>query len=362
MTYRVERQLQQMGQEDSGTLPEMIRVRMDQTYAKLGEQPLPQQQKKKSRGVAWVSASTAAAAILLLGSGFLFPVMAEAFKNIPIVGSMFQTVGDTGLRKAAELGKTNDVNQSVTHDGVTFTISELVFDNNRLSMLLTRTTESGEQQSLKKWLSHDKDHETRVSYFVDGKPLDAEWSLQHGFEGADNTGVLSLDPMKIPKQDQFELTVEIWDAVLGQQFSLAFPVQKSDMETNLVQVPQAKTFDHMTMSIEQFAITSSTMRLDISITGESGQLLNLESIDEKYKYKEIDEFNLYYEIVNEKGEKAIEIEGGGGFNDETGIYLNSMSFQPFAVLPSSITVKPYIHVGKNKTYIPELEFVLPVEQ
>ncbi|MEK4510063.1 DUF4179 domain-containing protein [Paenibacillus anaericanus] len=87
----------------------------------------------------WVS--TAAASILgvtLIASGFVSPAMADALKQIPVLGQIYsfwgENNGDPGVQQAEDF--ITNVNQSVTHGKVTMNIPTLLFESRRLKTIL----------------------------------------------------------------------------------------------------------------------------------------------------------------------------------------------------------------------------------
>lgn len=86
--------------------------------------------------------STAAAAILgvtVLASGFVSPAMADALKQIPVLGQIYslwgENNGDPGVQQAEDF--ITNVNQSVTQGNVTMNIPTLLFDGTRILMNIT---------------------------------------------------------------------------------------------------------------------------------------------------------------------------------------------------------------------------------
>jgi hypothetical protein len=81
--------------EKETSLPPIVKERMDQTLASLPEK----HHRFSMRRAAW---SGAAAVALLIGgtiaAGFVSPTMAQALKRIPLIGTVFETVGDYGLK------------------------------------------------------------------------------------------------------------------------------------------------------------------------------------------------------------------------------------------------------------------------
>ncbi len=96
---------------------------------------------RKGGWVKKTAISVSAAAVLggvVLGSGFVSPAMADALKNVPLIGSVFQYNFDPTLKQASISGLTTEPNLSVTRDGLTLNIKEVMYDGTRLAFMIER--------------------------------------------------------------------------------------------------------------------------------------------------------------------------------------------------------------------------------
>lgn len=358
LTHELE-QLKQEVQE----LPEMIRSRLDSTYQSLEEgshSNLNKPSVRKKRRITGFLVAAAASMLIIIGSGFISPVMAETLKNIPIVGSLFMKVGDEGLKTASKQGLTTHPNQSVTHEGTTLSISELLYDGSRISMVLTRETSDGKNESFRDWWDYinDQNYTSYIRFFVDNKELNVGYTMSYTGEDAKNSTILTLSPDSLP--DEFKLSVVIWDIETEQQFKFIIPVKKNTTNNIILKPGELKSHDNIHMTIKKFEITPATMRLELTITGKPEQDIDevAEAIPDKYKI--MGSLHMDYDVMNEKGEFAGSIGGSGHGSD--GVYEYTFMFEPFGTLPQSITIKPYIPKEEQREYIPELEFHLSVPQ
>ncbi|WP_268625498.1 DUF4179 domain-containing protein [Paenibacillus alvei] len=82
-----------------------------------------------------------AAAIIgagIIGVGYISPTMAEALKKVPVIGLLFSETSEYAVRNALERGIISTPNVSVTHDGITLKVTEVLFDGTRLSFRIER--------------------------------------------------------------------------------------------------------------------------------------------------------------------------------------------------------------------------------
>ncbi|WP_283657373.1 DUF4179 domain-containing protein [Paenibacillus sp. RC343] len=96
--------------------------------------------KRKRNTIIVTSIMLAMTFMLMVGTGFISPTMAASLKQIPGMNSIFQLAGDLGLQTADEKGLLSKPNLSDTHDGLTLSVPEVIFDGTRVSIALERKT------------------------------------------------------------------------------------------------------------------------------------------------------------------------------------------------------------------------------
>lgn len=157
---RLESRLADLQEETLPELPELVHLRMEETYRIISEKDEAgleaasehQGTLRRKRMPRWLSrvmisaASVAGGLVLLISLGFISPAMAETLKQLPFMSSVFQLAGDSGLRKANEAGLTTNVEQTVTLDGMTLRVSEQMYDGSRFSVVLTRVEAKEDQK------------------------------------------------------------------------------------------------------------------------------------------------------------------------------------------------------------------------
>lgn len=358
MKYDINHELEQAKDEleEAQELPEAIRMRLDSTYQVLENNP-PIQKKRRLTGLLM---GVVASVLLIIGSGFISPVMAEALKNIPIIGSIFLNGGDEGLKTASRQGMTSDIHQSITHDGITMSISEMMYDGSRISMVLTRTTKDGKNEPFGKLGSQvNEQGETNwIRFYADGNELNFGYRVSKAGDNAANSDIVTLSPDGLP--DEFILKAVIRDISVSEPFTFNIPVKNSAVDSVSMKSEEPKIHDNIHMSISNLKITPATMQLIVSISGKPGQSLTElnESVPDKYKIGS--SINMEYDVMNEKGELAQSLGGSGGGTD--GVLKITYMYEPFPTKPKSITIRPYVQNAGDKIYIPELEFHLPIEK
>lgn len=351
--------------------PAYLRANSDQAEAAILDKMLQREtapvQKRSRIGRGSIAIAAAAAVIIcLIGSGFVSPMMASALNQLPLIGGLFGQAGDAGLKTVAEQGMIQNVNTSVTHEGVTFTISDMMYDGTRISMVLTRETSDGKNPPLKKWV--DKSRDVYIAALKkDETPSDVIEVRANGVKLAvsrhlasdiayHHSSILTIQPdvgatgsSAFDLPERFEFEVKIQDATINQEFKLTFPVERTTNQYIVLASEEAKTQGDYDMSISKLEMTEATMQLEVLLHFKAGQ--EMEPIGDY----------MNYDIVNERGEVATLLGGTSTPGAAENTYLNVLMFEPFKELPKTLIVKPYKQENtREKQYLKDLEFTLPV--
>ncbi|RAL21328.1 DUF4179 domain-containing protein [Thermoflavimicrobium daqui] len=128
-------------QEEWNEVPEIVMNRIDETLASLHE---PKKRGSRMKKV-WLTAAAATLAIAgTITAGFISPSFAATLNKVPVIGSIFDKVGDNGIKNAVKKGvTTNQVNQSLEKEGVKVTIKDLIYDDT--SMIISYEIKSKEK-------------------------------------------------------------------------------------------------------------------------------------------------------------------------------------------------------------------------
>lgn len=101
----------------------------------------------------WVMKSLLATAVVsfgIIGSGFVSPAMAQVLKEVPIIGSIFGGSQDSSIQVIDEKGLASALNETVTDNGVSLTITEAYFGGGRLVLAYRIETDEVELKSFGK--------------------------------------------------------------------------------------------------------------------------------------------------------------------------------------------------------------------
>lgn len=212
----------------SSEIPELVKSRLEQTLQLLETESMPMQHRTHSRHrKAWF---VAAAAVLAIGgtlaSGFISPAMAETLRKVPFIGQIFEALGDNALQDANRKGLSLPVNLSATDQGITLTITEVLYDGveiklgiqessmSKLPIILDR---SNRYEIVKNRTQEDPAHALDIWSHA--------WSNVRSETSTQNIGILSFESMHGTEPDR--------DAKISKEFQLPITIKKvGDVEGN----------------------------------------------------------------------------------------------------------------------------------
>ncbi|MCV9949768.1 DUF4179 domain-containing protein [Paenibacillus sp. BT-177] len=317
------------------------------------------------------SAALVVAFALVVSTGFISPTMAASLKQIPGIDSIFQLAGDLGLQTADEKGLVSKPNLSDTHDGLTLSVPEVMFDGTRVSIALERQTTDKRFLNTELPLLLDD-----LIFFINGKEINSSYAP------ANTTN--SIDPYMIPGKnknstiiqfsdlrnqggksfpDKFDLTISMPVSGIKQPFKIEIPVKKNT-KNNLTFTPSLKRkYQNIDYTLEKIELTPITTSITTRI-----------KLPDNLKISSSLPF-LSYEIYDDKGKKLNFISNNGWSATDGNVLINDSRFEPFTSPPKAITIKVYKNIfnkdDKSKfeldkdgnpkiEYYPDLEITYPI--
>ncbi|HEY2494373.1 MAG TPA: DUF4179 domain-containing protein [Paenibacillus sp.] len=350
---------------------EMPRASMShQIMNKIGDRTMS---KSKSNFVRKTLVTVSAAAVLgvgVIGTGFVSPAMADALKKIPGIGSIYMGISDEKLQTAIDQGIATSPNLSVTHDGVTLKVTDLLYDGTVLKFAMEREgVESssvlprydGSNDGVKGYIETDK-----LTFLANGKEIKYTGGSFGEVPEKENTVHIEISKgLSLP--DQFELTFQAKVTQIEEPFEFKIPV-KIDNNMLVLKPNATETDGKFSYTVKQLEITPTTTRLILDSTGDVPT-----TPEQSGDYSAT---MVYYDIVDDQGNE-INQNRVGFFNSKpkTEYHVNEL-YPAFQATPKSITIKPYTFTVKtsdwsiigasngiagDKTYLKDLELTIPVQ-
>lgn len=309
-------------------VPDVVRYRIDDTLAAL---PVKLRM-RKTRKMVVMSAVVAASVACIVGAGVMSPDLAQALRQSPILGSVFDILGDDGLKKAQMTGMVTEIDQSVTDEGITVKITEALYDGARISIgyVLESSGELAEDQA------------PHLDFKINGERLGNYGAGGHGdfVDAHTYVGLLHIDPSEaLPETFDLEMTVRQLGVTKG-TWKFAFPVSTNTSGNQTVMPMEIKTFGDTSLIVERvtFAV-SSTMVV--------GQVKGLSKEPGPVRF----------EVVDEKGTKLQEMAWSGQRD------AFKAQFSPVQVIPKAITIRP-IQINQtdlSADLVKGLEMTIPIQ-
>ncbi|WP_019637302.1 DUF4179 domain-containing protein [Paenibacillus fonticola] len=350
--YDLDKKLREIGREELNEVPEIIRQRQDQVYASLPHHPIENKtgHNIRSRIMRKFIVATAAAVILVFIGGLsgvmMSPALANSLKNLPLISNIFKLVDDLGLQTAEEQGLVEDTKASVTHEGVTLHVPQVIFDGLRLSLAVQREGDHfpsaildsevvGEGENAK--VIHQRGEIKDFKMFINGKPT-------HEYKGNQRIGLSGLpteDPHSAIFQmtahsgpgesayflpDHFTLTAQFWLEGTKEPFVFELPVRKQTKATSF-SPKETRSWNNVAVTLDEIQFTPLTTKVTLNLEPEDGSR-------EVYQ-------NLIFELWDGQG-NPVNIVGGMGTFGEAGESRSELLFDRFKEAPSTVTLKAFV--------------------
>ncbi|MFE4712327.1 DUF4179 domain-containing protein [Paenibacillus sp. NPDC056722] len=380
----LEKQLRELGRANTPELPPVLRSRQDSIYASLATIVQDPPEKKKKRKVYPKIAAVAAAILLSVMLTAIYPpALANALKQLPWVGGIFERADDLGLQAAQRLGLISRPNSSDTHDGITLSAEEAVFDGNRLAFAVKGEGEGPDVKLTGVTVGADgkpfleKGIIISAEILINGAPLEdySDGRLEAmpvltwmgGKE--DNTAIFRLvDSSNLglsakPFPDQFVLTVTIGLQDIDEPFILQIPARK--VTTNTISTPDLSAqAEGWTMLLQKLEYSPLTTRLSLMFEhGPDGDPSSLDGIS--------------FEVKDDQGE-VLNFISQKNLPSANGPFHVDLLTEPFDKYPNRLTIRAYLNEFEDpnsktgafkidssgntvKHYIEGLELSVPVQ-
>lgn len=385
--FNLEKKLRRLKKSVPVHIPDIVRLRQDQAYQAIRriEQATSVQKHasaiKRHRMIR--QSAAALSAIVIIGTaagGLMSPAMADALKNLPVVGGVFKLAGDQGLQNAEERGIVSPVNVSDTHDGVTLSIPAVAFDESRLSFALERSGTgysaplNGSIDSGTAGPAQEKASISDIDLLINGQSM---FSKEQWGKGPYIMSKPTQDPDKIiftlvdganqgdtqlALPDMMNLTALITLKGIDAPFRLTVPIQKNGEKPHVIEPKLVKQARGIQLSLEKVEFTTLSTRLHLMTKGISTNANQLQ-----------------YDIIDDQGNELSLLVGNArrrGNNGDDDLYTDYL-VDPLNPEVRSFTIKPYFPVFADekaqtglfkldangnvvKTYVKELEMKVQV--
>jgi hypothetical protein len=345
----LEQQIRELGKANLQELPPLLRTRQDSIYASLATIVQdPVEKEKKKRIYPKIAAAVSAAIVLSVMLTAVYPpTLANALKQLPLIGGIFERADDIGLQAAQRLGLITRLNSSDTHDGITLSAEEAVFDGNRLAFSVKREGEGLDGKLAGVTIGADgkpflgKGSLMSAEVLINGVSMeefsDGHWEavpFLSWMEGKEqSTAIFELvDASNLgitkPFPDQFVLTVTLLLNGIDTPYILEIPARK--VTENSITVPDIRAqAEEWSLTLQKLEYSPLTTRLLLKLEQETGG--------------EYADFNtLGFEVMDEQGMVLKNISQKAILSSDSSQDVNLL-VEPFDKFPNMLTIRGYLY-------------------
>ncbi|MFC0212063.1 DUF4179 domain-containing protein [Paenibacillus chartarius] len=264
-------------------------------------------------------AAAAAAIAFMFGMSSLSPAFAQVMRSLPVVGSIFELVGNIGVKKGSQLQLATKLGQQVVIGDHVVTFTESLFDGSNINLGVISQSNVDDSP----FFLND------VIFTVNGKDLSG---YSQGASGK-----------KLEKGTYAETYSIHVDDELPDTFALG--IKSRDETKTFVEIPvvrkgknqsfpigQTRTWQRIEMNYQELALFPTTTKITV-------QMPNREDIR-----------SLKYHVYDEQG-RVLQPISGHGRGSSDGSQVFTYYFEPFDTIPEQVTIKPYLSAMNSDTKV-----------
>ncbi|WP_397540087.1 DUF4179 domain-containing protein [Rummeliibacillus pycnus] len=268
---------------------------------------------RESKKRVWpVILSCVAMIVLIIGSGFISPTMANVLAKVPLLDSIFNSSGEPGLRVALEDDNRVNLNKTITSNGVSITIKDIIYDGSRIAFSFTQ-----DQESEIAPLQIEIDNKViNFSESYKGKAID-----NGEFEGL----IQAFPEEKLP--NKFHMVVKIHQ--IGKtkgDWQFETDMKKSNNHNMELANGQKATIDGIKYKVKKFEVADTGVHLQLEFDAEMEELLN-------------EKRSLMLHVLDQNGQ-PLSINHMSGTGTESGTMMEYY-LDPLGDNIKNVTISPY---------------------
>ncbi|EPD53301.1 hypothetical protein HMPREF1210_01032 [Paenisporosarcina sp. HGH0030] len=289
-----------------------IQVPFQKLDAAIEEGLRASQKKVAPKKVMMLLLSSAAAFGLIIGSGFISPTMASVLAKVPILYSIFTSVGDKGLQVAINDKNAMSLNETLTSNGVSLTIQDVLYDGSRLAFSFVQ----------------DKAEEIYPLHIeVNGEVINFSENMTGEYlPNGQYSGLIQVHPTK-PLPNEFDLSVAIHQIGKTEgDWHFETHVKKTNNNSINLTTGQKTELDGLSYEVKKFESTNSAVSLHILYKGTVEEIMNEHQV-------------LQLHLLDQDG-TVIPMINSSGSGDAESMLLEYV-FEPISEKVTDLTISPF---------------------
>ncbi|ALC91723.1 hypothetical protein AM500_19505 [Bacillus sp. FJAT-18017] len=277
--------------------------------------------KRPKRKIYYGLAAAIAFLSLTFGFSLISPAFANTIKDIPVIGSAFEFVGNIGVKKGKEESLTTELGEQVEVDGQLITFTETLYDGGEIHIgYIREVNKSNKSSHFMDNLILQIDSKPIGSYGMGGNESEIEKGL---YAGTFSVRVREEIP------ESFVLSLRSRE---GKSWSVELPVEKKGNHQSFL-VNKMENRKDLTILYDKITFLPTSTEISL-------RLLMDEKAFTANKYMMLD-----YQVIDDQGRVLQPFSGGGGGGGPTNgkvLHKFEQYYEPFKIIPNSLTIKPYL--------------------
>lgn len=263
---------------------------------------------------------------LLVVSSYFSPALASSLSQLPIIGSIFGSSDMNGLRQAHEKGLISEVGETETVNGISVTLSEILYDQNNITIGF--------------FIESDKQLEDFYfdagDFTINGKsPAGATGS--YGEKNLSATTRTAIQEINVTEDmpEEFELGLKL-QGKNGETWHFSTPIKRID-NIHKISAPHSQTVDGLKLKITEISVS------------ETGLSIAYESSEKGTDFDLSRGGMIDFLVVDQNGNKITGHSGGasGELVKDKIVFKSNKHFDPLDSNVTELTITPYLDIPSD---------------
>lgn len=285
-------------------IPPIVDQGMDKAFSRIP--------KTKDHKLKYGTLAASAVFLCLIVTSFFSPSSARALSRLPLIGSVFQLVGDTGLNFASKNNISTSINKSKIDKDIKITITDVLYDGTRIAIGYTVESKKDLVEVQKPDIS------------INGKELNfTSSSMGNAVDTNKYAGIINVSPeIKVPDKFSMNLTINKVGETYGNWNFKDIPVkyQGTKLSAKTITPLITKHFNNGNLVIKRVTLTNASTEIELMGYNTSSAL-----------------FDYDWQLYDDKNNSIM--PAGASGKTEEGISQTFYRFSPVSDSTKSLTLK-----------------------
>lgn len=279
------------------------------------------------RKIIYALCSVAAVFVILVGSSYYYPALASNLSKIPIIGSIFGNSDLIGLQQAQKNRLTTEIGETQTINGISITLSEILYDQNNIAIGL--------------FIESEKE----LDEFYFGAGMDFTINGLHPAASSGSYGEDILSATTRTAIQEINVTED-----MPEEFELGLKLQGGNGETWYFSTPVEKITDIHKIPVQH---SQKADGLDLTVTelslSQTGVSIAYESSEVETDFALTRGGNIEFLVIDQDGNEITGRSGGvtGERIKDRIVFKSNKQFDPVDNSVTELTITPYLVIPSD---------------